>query len=182
MNVYTLKNQKITLEKELAGTILDIGGGGEGIIGLLYGQQVTAIDRRQDELDETNNESKKMLMDARNLTFENLEFDHITSFFTLMYMNAEDQLSALKEAYRVLKPNGTLTLWDVTIPNNSEDFDIFIIELEVELPNKSITTGYGVAFDKEYSVHHYINILEEIGFKTTKIETNDKTFRITSSK
>lgn len=37
----------IQLNRELAGKILDIGGGGEGIIGRLYGRQVTAIDNRQ---------------------------------------------------------------------------------------------------------------------------------------
>ena len=30
---------KITLKKELTGSILDIGGGGEGIIGRLYGSR-----------------------------------------------------------------------------------------------------------------------------------------------
>ena len=32
--------------------MLDIGGGGEGVIGRLYGRQVVAIDNRQEELDE----------------------------------------------------------------------------------------------------------------------------------
>ena len=36
---------KLTLEKELCGSILDIGGGGEGIIGRLYKSAVTAIDK-----------------------------------------------------------------------------------------------------------------------------------------
>ena len=39
----------IHLEKSLVGRILDIGGGGEGIIGRVYGQSVTAIDCRQEE-------------------------------------------------------------------------------------------------------------------------------------
>ena len=42
----------ITLAQEMKGFILDIGGGGEGIIGRVYGHQVTAIDKCQDELDE----------------------------------------------------------------------------------------------------------------------------------
>ena len=42
----------IELHKELIGTILDIGGGGEGVIGQLYGEQVVAIDNSQEELDE----------------------------------------------------------------------------------------------------------------------------------
>ena len=39
----------IELKKELNGRILDIGGGGEGIIGRLYREQVVAIDNRQEE-------------------------------------------------------------------------------------------------------------------------------------
>ena len=42
----------IILKHELEGSILDIGGGGEGTIGRLYGTQVIAIDNRQEELDE----------------------------------------------------------------------------------------------------------------------------------
>lgn len=40
------------LRKEPEGSILDIGGGGEGVIGRLYQEQVTAIDNRQEELNE----------------------------------------------------------------------------------------------------------------------------------
>ena len=37
----------IILKHELEGSILDIGGGGEGTIGRLYGTQVIAIDNRR---------------------------------------------------------------------------------------------------------------------------------------
>ena len=43
---------------------LDIGGGGEGIIGKLYGANVVAIDTRADELYETSNDALKIEMDA----------------------------------------------------------------------------------------------------------------------
>lgn len=43
---------KLSLQKDLTEPILDLGGGGEGVIGLIYGGQVTAIDNRQEELDE----------------------------------------------------------------------------------------------------------------------------------
>ena len=36
---------QIYIERTLSGAILDVGGGGEGIIGRVYGRQVTAIDR-----------------------------------------------------------------------------------------------------------------------------------------
>lgn len=36
--------QIVHVKRELSGRILDIGGGGEGVIGRVYGPQVTAID------------------------------------------------------------------------------------------------------------------------------------------
>ena len=54
----------ILLSKSIAGKILDIGGG-EGVIGRLYGKQVVAIDKRQDELDEAPGGFQKLLMDRR---------------------------------------------------------------------------------------------------------------------
>lgn len=55
---------RLSLEKTLTGPILDLGGGGEGIIGRIYGRQATAIDNRQEELDEAPDGPKKLLMDA----------------------------------------------------------------------------------------------------------------------
>lgn len=43
---------RLVLKKELEGAILDVGGGGEGVIGRIYGPRVVAIDNRQEELDE----------------------------------------------------------------------------------------------------------------------------------
>lgn len=54
----------VRLDRTHTGSILDIGGGGEGIIGRLYGRQVTAIDNRREELDEAPEGFEKVLMDA----------------------------------------------------------------------------------------------------------------------
>ena len=88
---------KLTLEKELCGSILDIGGGGEGIIGRLYKSAVTAIDNVQEELDEAPDCCKKLLMDAAELDFDNESFDNVTFFYSLMYMDTETKEKALKE-------------------------------------------------------------------------------------
>ena len=74
---------KLTLEKELRGSILDIGGGGEGIIGRLYKSAVTAIDNVQEELDEAPDCCKKLLMDAAALDFDSESFDNVTFFIRL---------------------------------------------------------------------------------------------------
>lgn len=132
----------ITLDKELNGKILDIGGGGEGIIGRLYTDQVVAIDIRQDELDEAPTGFEKILMDATHLKFKDNSFDHVTSFYTLMFMSTEDQKSAVSEATRVLKNSGELHIWDCDILSAYPE--PFCVDVAVQLPDEHISTTYGV--------------------------------------
>lgn len=132
----------ITLNKEWNGRILDIGGGGEGVIGRLYTDQVVAIDIRQDELDEAPAGFEKILMDATHLKFEDNSFDHVTSFYTLMFMSTEDQKRAVAEAMRVLKKNGELHIWDCSIPSAYPE--PFCVDVAVQLPDEHISTTYGV--------------------------------------
>lgn len=132
----------LILNKELSGHILDIGGGGEGIIGRLYQSQVTAIDHRQEELDEAPGGFEKIRMDATDLHFPASSFEHVTFFFTLMFMDADVQEKAIKEAARVLIPGGLLHIWDCDI--ESAYPEPFCISLEIQLPNEHISTTYGV--------------------------------------
>lgn len=132
----------ITLNKELSGNILDIGGGGEGIIGRLYGCQVTAIDNRQEELDEAPEGFLKRLMDATCLQFSENTFDYATFFYTLMFMDEETQRKAIQEAFRVIKNGGELYIWDCGIVSAYPE--PFCISLEICLPQEHISTTYGV--------------------------------------
>lgn len=132
----------ITLTKELSGKILDIGGGGEGIIGRLYRKQVTAIDNRQEELDEAPEGYEKVLMDATDLQYADSSFDHVTSFFTLMFMSAEDQRRTIMEAARVLRNGGEIHIWDCSIASAYPE--PFCIDLEIQLPTEHVFTTYGV--------------------------------------
>lgn len=131
----------IKLYRDLQGSILDIGGGGEGIIGRLYGAQVTAIDRCQEELDEAPDGFTKILMDARSLSYPSEYFDNVTFFYSLMFMDGETQKQALAEAARVLKSGGKLCIWDSNILSPPE---LFLVELDIQLPSEFIHTTYGV--------------------------------------
>lgn len=62
------------------GGILDIGGGGEGVIGLCYGEKVVAIDLRKDELEQAPDGPLKIVMDAKELSFLEDSFDAVASF------------------------------------------------------------------------------------------------------
>ena len=51
------------------GLILDVGGGGEGVIGRLNGAQVVSVDTSAEELREAPGGPLKLVMDARELRF-----------------------------------------------------------------------------------------------------------------
>jgi len=130
--------------------ILDIGGGGEGIIGKLYGKNVVSIDIRKEELLECENESLKIVMNAGEMTFLENTFDTVTSFYTLMYMTRASQEKAVSEIFRVLKSGGIFEIWDCSIPKYDGTLrDIFATNLLISIPkNAPIKTTYGVLMDK----------------------------------
>ena len=119
---------------EANGFILDIGGGGEGIIGKLNGKQVVAIDKRPQELEETENDALKIVMDATDLKFLDDTFAAATAFYTMMYIPNEDKPRVLAEAHRVLRPGARFHVWDAVIPGESGDKKYFVIPLRVVIP------------------------------------------------
>lgn len=179
--MYVVESQKIIIEKDILGErILDIGGGGEGIIGLCYGNRVIAIDPRKDELEEASEGPLKIIMDARELSFLENSFDAITSFFTLMYINNDDHKKVFSEIYRVLKDNGEFIIWDAKIPEYDGGVkDIFVINLEIDTFIKTIKTGYGISRkNKNQDIEYFISIGQEIGFKVIKEELEREVFKI----
>jgi len=83
---------------ELKGRILDIGGGGEGVIGQFKGEQVVAIDPNRSELEEAKStKDLKIVMDAKDLQFLDNTFDTVTAFFTMMYIPIADHKKVFEE-------------------------------------------------------------------------------------
>ena len=76
--------QQLTLEPVRAeGLILDIGGGGAGVIGRLKGAQVVAVDLNKQELvDAPGQPLLKIVMDARDLKFLDGTFATATVFMS----------------------------------------------------------------------------------------------------
>ncbi len=132
----------IVLHKELVGSILDIGGGGEGFIGRVYGEQVMAIDHSQEELDEAPKVCRKALMDATDLKYESACFDNVTFFYSLMYMARDEQAKAIFEAARVLKEGGGMAIWDCEIDTAYPD--PFLVDVDVMVSGEKYHTTYGI--------------------------------------
>lgn len=161
----------ITIDKTIRGTILDIGGGGEGIIGSIYQSQVTAIDNRQEELDEAPEGFIKLLMDACNLEFGDESFENVTLFYTLMYIKKEQQSKVIQEAYRVLEKKGHFYIWDSIIKIANP----FIVSLRINADGSIINADYGVYKQNAYQDDVYFKaICENVGFKLVEnfVENN----------
>ena len=164
---------------EAEGLILDIGGGGEGIIGQLKGKQCIAIDISQRELEAAPaGPLLKIVMDARDMKFLDKRFNTVTVFFTFMYIDSVDHEKVFQEISRVLKSGGRLLVWDVIFPEWKEkEKDIFIFPLKVELPGKTVSTGYGVKRPKtEQGLPHFIELANKSGFDVAKQKDHGKWF------
>lgn len=182
---YTLKTQNINLNKlTVKGKILDIGGGGEGIIGQVLGDKVVAIDKLKEELEEAPVGPLKVVMDAKELKFIDESFDSVTSFFTFMYIEKKYHKQVFKEIHRVLKHDGRFKLWDTEIPKyKGGKKDIFLVPLEINMGSKIITTSYGVLWPRqEQNIKKFIKLGKNIGFEIENYKEQDNTFFINFKK
>ncbi len=160
--------QTVTVEDFAAeGFILDIGGGGEGVIGQLKGQQVIAIDISKRELEEAPPGPLKIVMDARELKFLDNTFNTATVFFTFMYIAPGDHQKVFEELQRVLKPEGRLLIWDVIFLEMSDNkLKRALFPFTFILPDKEIKTGYGVRRPEgEQGLAHFVELAEKTGFE-----------------
>jgi SAM-dependent methyltransferase len=165
--LFFFENQELIVNDfDAPGYILDIGGGGEGVIGKLKGEQVIAIDPNRRELEEAPAGPLKIVMDARDLQFLDGSFSTATSFFTLMYIKGPDHAKVLSEVCRVLKPGGRFFIWDVIFPPRVDsEKDVAVVSLLVRLPDEEITAGYGHLWpDEGRDLSHYVTSAENAGF------------------
>lgn len=177
--IHFLPEHTITIQDfSVSGLILDIGGGGEGVIGRLKGSQVVAIDLREDELEETPDGPLKLVMDARELTFLDESFEVVTAFFSLMYIDPSEHYEVLRHAYRVLKPGGRLLIWDLRLPAHSAGMpEVVALPLKIKLPAEIISTGYGARWPREaQDEKSWQNLASLFGLKEMNIQSESSWF------
>lgn len=170
---------------ESDGFVLDIGGGGEGVIGRLKGQQAIAIDLRQDELDEAPDGPQKIVMDARELTFPNNHFGAVTAFFSMMYMKTrDDHQKVMKEAFRVLKPGGRMYLWEIDLSTRAPSKKkAYIVPVQYQVGQFKKGTCYGVSLPAEVRDEaYYLELAREAGFKHISTERIGQAFQFLFAK
>lgn len=176
---YRLDEEEVTVSDfDAKGYILDIGGGGEGIIGRLKGEQTIAIDISKAELEAAPPGPLKIIMDARDLQFLDGTFNTATSFFTFMYIDGSDHERVFREIRRVLVPGGRFLIWDVLYPpRHDRSKTIALVPLIVRLPDTEIHTVYGGAWpDPGRELSHYESLAERTGFDVVERETRGRVF------
>jgi SAM-dependent methyltransferase len=164
---YTFPRQELTVADFPAeGYILDIGGGGEGVIGRLKGSQVVAIDLIERELADAPPGPLKIVMDARDLKFLDRSFRTATAFFTLLYIKADDHPKVFVELFRVLEPGGRLLIWDAVLPPSLDpSTNAVVVRLQIKLPAEEVSTGYGVHWPEQLQdMDYYERLATDAGF------------------
>lgn len=170
----------VEIKRNIEGSILDIGGGGECVIGQIFGDKVIAIDNIQGELDEVPNCCEKRLMDAMSLSFDDCSFDNVTFFYSLMYMSKETQAKAIEEAFRVLKPGGSIFIWDTDI--RSAYPDPFVIDLDIVSGCVSIHTSYGILKKDPQNSDTVLRYVMALGNINSTVVKNENQFLISAVK
>ena len=172
-NALVKPKQYILIQELPKGRLIDIGGGGEGVISKAGGGEVIAIDKYMSEILEAREKTPErewMVADGTEMPYTMACFDNATAFFSCMYMSDEVKGNVFKETHRVLKKGGEFWIWDVNMAAINK---VFAIRLQVEAPRIStIKTIYGVKA-KDQSVNSICGLLREVGFEA-EIITNQK--------
>ena len=184
-STYTTSIQKITLKQiQTEGRILDIGGGGEGLVSRIGGTRVCAVDIRMSEIREAQIHGPPanwFVGDGQALCFQEDMFDVVTLWFSLGYMSDwAIKQRVLKEAHRVLVEGGRLSILASRIPESCERL---IFWGHFTFPNGTISQiGYGVRGGQEQTLERMTRLLSDIGFKIRSQEDNNEWFEIQAVK
>jgi len=161
----TKPKQHISIQEIPKGRVIDIGGGGEGVIAQAGGARVVAIDRLRSEIHEAREKALDatwIVADATALPFSNQCLDNATAFFSCMYMSGDAQEKVFRETRRVLKNGGEFWIWDAHMVPKGR---VFAIRLQVDSPDMAmVSTAYG-ARAREQSASSIGGLLRQAGFE-----------------
>ena len=177
--------QKIPLERiERSGRILDLGGGGEGIVSRLEGQRVYAVDASFQKIREARihpTDSQWILADARSLCFQDSMFDIATFWFSLGYFrDMKSKKTALREACRSLKKGGRLSIIaaSITCPE-----DRFVFKTQLTFPDGTTSQmAFAVKGNQNQDADVIMKLVKDVGFEVAQLKEYEYWFRIKAQK
>lgn len=172
-NAMVKPRQHIIIQEIPKGQVIDIGGGGEGVIAQAGGAGVFPIDKYISEIHEARGKAPNvswMVANATEMPCQSLSFDNATAFFSCMYMSNDIKEEVFSETWRVLKQGGEFWIWDAPMATKKK---VFAIRLRVdfrEMP--TINTVFGVK-TKDQNATSISKLLEKAKF-TSEIITDRK--------
>ncbi len=172
-NAMAKPKQHIVVQEIPKGQVIDIGGGGEGVIAQAGGAMVFPIDKYRSEIHEARGKAPEvswMVADAIALPYQSQCFDNATAFFSCMYMSNDIKEKVFRETWRVLKQGGEFWIWDAPMVTRNK---VFAIRLQVDLhAMRTINTLFGVK-TKDQSAISICRLLQKANF-TSEIITDKK--------
>ncbi|MFX1482754.1 MAG: class I SAM-dependent methyltransferase [Promethearchaeota archaeon] len=165
------------------GVILDIGGGGEGLVSRIEGGRVCAVDIRMSEIREARIHgapSNWIVGDGTQLSIRDSSFDIVTLWFSLGYMRDWDtKRDVLEEARRVLKKDGLISLMCCRI---SESVNRLVFWTMFTLPDGTQSqTGYGVRGDQGQTLERVLDLIDKVGLSVATCEDHEEWFSVTAT-
>ena len=183
--VFEPPSQKIKLGRIWKkGLIIDIGGGGEGLVSRIEGPRVCAVDIRMDEIREArihNPPSNWFACDGSQLCFHSSTFEVVTLWFSLGYMKEWNLKSAvLSEAYRVLGHGGEISIKAAKIDCREERL---VFRADYTLPDGSLSrTGYGLKGQQNQTIETVAELVRDVGFQLVQCDDYGHWFSMEGSK
>jgi len=164
--------------------ILDIGGGGEGLVSRIGGKRVCAMDYRLSEILEAKIHEPPanwLVADAKSLPFRNGSFDMVTLWFSLGYMTGwTTKECIMAQSFGALKRGGDLSIYACRVDCREERF---IFNALFILPDGTVSkVGYGVQGNQGQTIESVCTLLERVGFDDLQIEDNDWWFKVHAHK
>ncbi len=166
------------------GHIIDVGGGGEGLVSRIGGAQVCAVDIDMNKIREAQIHgfsSQWLLADAQTLPLKDASFDTATLWFSLGFIrdwSAKEQV--VDEVVRVLKPEGLISILGATIDCLE---DRFLLKAQFSFADGTISRmSYGLAGRQNQTIESVTEILRRAGLAVLSAEDNAFWFRIEGRK
>ncbi len=160
------------------GPIIDLGGGGEGIIGLINGSKVIALDMDREELEGARNQAQDVIMDIRRMGLIRGSVPTVASFFTMMYLPRDAWKEVFSEVRRVLRPGGEFWIWDARFrvpPNCEKDAQVILLRI-TDPQGTEIETGYGCTLHNQ-DMEDFVGLAED-GFRVIFRERKKDVFHL----
>ena len=166
------------------GLIIDVGGGGEGLVSRIETSRVCVVDINLNKIREGmiyGQVSQWILSDARMLSVKDERFNVATLWFSLGYIRDWDsKKQVIAEVARVLRRSGRISILGArTTCSDSR----FVMRALFHFPDGAISKmSYGMDGTQRQDAEAVVKLLQETGFNNITSEDNGHWFRVDAQK